>query len=114
MEEQMDIVGKIQNWYKNNCDGNWEHSYGIKIETLDNPGWHVEIDLNNTKCADKNFREINIDNGDNDWIVCEVSGNKFSGGGDPEKLETILRIFLDFSENTKKEFGGAEFGGHIT
>ena len=33
------------NWYKTNCDGDWEHSYGITLQTLDNPGWHLTVDL---------------------------------------------------------------------
>ena len=35
----------LQDWYLKQCDGGWEHEYGIKIETLDNPGWKVIIDL---------------------------------------------------------------------
>jgi len=34
----------LSHWYSNNCDGNWEHYNGIKIETIDNPGWSVSID----------------------------------------------------------------------
>lgn len=98
MEEQIDIIEKLQSWYKNNCNGDWEQLYGIKIETLDNPGWSVEIDLTNTKYSEKTFNKINIDNGSNDWITCEVSENKFLGHGDPNKLKSILRIFLDFSK----------------
>jgi hypothetical protein len=39
----------VQRWYAAHCDGEWEHQYGIKIETLDNPGWRVTIDLTNTE-----------------------------------------------------------------
>lgn len=95
----MEILKNIQNWYKSNCDGDWEHSYGVLIETLDNPGWSVEIDLINTPCADKKFAEINIDKGDSDWITCKISDNKFLGSGDPDKLEAILKIFLDFTKS---------------
>ena len=41
----------LQQWYQKNCDGEWEHLYGIEIETLDNPGWHVKIDLEETSSA---------------------------------------------------------------
>ncbi len=40
------------------CDGEWEHDYGIKIETLDNPGWLVSIDLLGTDLEDKSFPTI--------------------------------------------------------
>ena len=40
----MDILDWIQDWFKDNCDGHWEHGEVIQITTLDNPGWEVEID----------------------------------------------------------------------
>jgi hypothetical protein len=35
----------MQEWYKKNCNSDWEHNYGIKIEILDNPGWALTIDI---------------------------------------------------------------------
>ena len=29
----------LLNWFQDHCDGDWEHSSGIHLETLDNPGW---------------------------------------------------------------------------
>lgn len=37
----MEMNDWLSNWHKLNCNGDWEHTYGIKIETLDNPGWLV-------------------------------------------------------------------------
>ncbi len=34
----MDTLNWIQSWYYENCDGDWEHSYGMRIDTVDNPG----------------------------------------------------------------------------
>ncbi len=42
---QTDILAWLQDWYRSRCDGTWEHSYGVKIDTLDNPGWLVTVDL---------------------------------------------------------------------
>lgn len=39
MIENENIFEWLQKWYKSQCDGDWEHEYGIKIETVDNPGW---------------------------------------------------------------------------
>lgn len=39
----MDVFQWLQEWYIQNCDGDWEHCYGIKIGTLDNPGWSIDI-----------------------------------------------------------------------
>lgn len=34
-------VSALERWYASQCDDNWEHSYGIRIDTLDNPGWRI-------------------------------------------------------------------------
>jgi hypothetical protein len=39
---------RLQRWYLGECNGDWEHSYGVRIDTLDNPGWIVTIDLHET------------------------------------------------------------------
>jgi hypothetical protein len=90
----MDLLKRIQNWYKINCNGDWEHSYGLSISNLDNPGWSVTIDLDETP-FDKSIFEKSIDNGDDDWITVRVKHKKFEGHGDANKLEMILKIFLD-------------------
>ena len=33
----------IDRFYRNHCNDEWEHLYGITIETCDNPGWLVSI-----------------------------------------------------------------------
>ena len=38
-------LGWLERWYQAQCDGDWEHHSGVTIETLDNPGWLVKIDL---------------------------------------------------------------------
>ena len=45
---QQEIINWVEDWYQSNCNGDWEHQYGITIETTDNPGWSVKIDLKNT------------------------------------------------------------------
>lgn len=46
------LLNWLMNWYNTQCDGNWEHDYGILIETTDNPGWSIEINLQNTSVND--------------------------------------------------------------
>ena len=48
------LIKRMQDWYLQMCDGDWEHSYGVEIKTLDNPGWNVEIDLTGTLFEDLN------------------------------------------------------------
>ena len=93
----MGVINLIESWYNSNCDGEWEHVWGIKITTLDNPGWCVEIDLSDTKLEGKHFNDIYNIIDDNDWIDCRVEDNIFIGGGDSFKLGDILSIFINWA-----------------
>ena len=95
----MDLLLWLQNWYINNCDGIWEHMYGVKIYNVDNPGWAIEIDLINTKLENKPFTKKQYDNGDEDWLLCYVKNGVFHGDGSSNKLIEILNVFKDWVEN---------------
>ena len=88
------ILTRFQKWYLTNCNGDWEHSFGISISTLDNPGWNIKADLSNTSLQNLEY-DRQLDNGAFDWLVIKVHDNIFEASGDPTKLETILTIFLD-------------------
>jgi Immunity protein 53 len=94
----MGLIEQIQSWYAAQCDGDWEHQYGISIETLDNPGWCVTVDLFGTSLESVSFQTYQEDKSEEDWVVCEISGNKFVGRGDPGKLQTIWEIFVSLIE----------------
>ena len=42
-------VSSLEEWYARQCNGDWEHHYGVRVETIDNPGWRVRIDLAETR-----------------------------------------------------------------
>ena len=93
---------KLQEWYLSQCDQNWEHEYGIKINTLDNPGWALFIDLSDTELDGLDFSDYSYGlgheaetSGDN-WIICKVEKQKFTGFGGPQKLEEMIDIFLSW------------------
>ena len=94
----MDLLQWLENWYFSMCDGGWEHLYGVKIDTLDNPGWMVLIDIADTPLEEKKFKVISRYTDDNNWIHCQVRDGKFDGGGDPSKLMEILKIFKEWAE----------------
>jgi hypothetical protein len=91
----------IQNWYLSQCDGDWEHEYGIKIDTLDNPGWYIKIDIVKLE-YNKNIKNIFIEKSDDDWFSYEINDNCFKASGDPNKLEFLLQLFKKFVENGEK------------
>lgn len=85
---------RLQNWYLINCNGDWEHSYGISINTVDNPGFTIRVDLFDT-CLQHLHYNKQIDNGTFDWFFIKVADKVLEASGDPTKLTTILTIFLD-------------------
>jgi len=54
----MSTVQELQTWYQAQCNGKWEHTCGVKIETLDNPGWSLTIDLAETNLSGRSFTKI--------------------------------------------------------
>lgn len=94
----MDILRWIQKWYINTCDGYWEHMYGVKIGSLDNPGWSVDIDLTETPLENVNFDRVQYDRGDGDWVICLKKDGLYQARGGPEKLVEILLIFKRWAE----------------
>ena len=86
----------IQKWYQAQCNGAWEQGYGIKIDTLDNPGWSVAIDLTGTALEGVAMETVFRDNGPDDWIRLDVKQAQFLGHGDPMKLGAILASFQEW------------------
>lgn len=91
----MKILDWIQDWFKNNCDGEWEHGSGIQIATLENPGWEIEIDISNTSVATLNIPWILNENSKQDWYGVKIENQKFIAEGDAGKLEFLLDLFKE-------------------
>ena len=100
---QESVLARIQRWYVAQCDGAWEHQFGVRIETLDNPGWLVTIHLQDTNLSNRPFDSVNEGIGDKQhpersrWISCQVRDGVWKGAGDETQLERLLKIFLDWS-----------------
>ena len=89
-------IERLQDWYKINCDGSWEHSYGYSIATLDNPGWTIRIDLAET-CLEKLYFKEEFQNSDNehDWFFIKTENKVLDITCGPENLMKVFEIFLD-------------------
>ena len=93
-------VERLQKWYASQCDGNWEHSYGVSIDTLDNPGWRVQVDLTDTELDHVAFETLQRGDSEEDsnWVVCRREGPKFVGVGGKADLEELLGVFVEWAE----------------
>jgi hypothetical protein len=67
-----EILRKLSEWFTENCNGEWEHSAGIKFNTTDNPRWIMRVTLRGTRYQNAPFAPIKIDKGEHDWIECYV------------------------------------------
>lgn len=100
----MNTLSEIQTWYHDQCNGDWEHGYGVRIDTLDNPGWSVRITVRDTALESKSFTSVQhgvgdqSEEGSDDWMICRVENGEFVGYGGPFKLDEILRAFLDWKD----------------
>jgi len=100
----MNALTELQAWYASNCDGEWEHYYGVEIGTLDNPGWALRINLVGTNLEDHVFSERIVETSDDNWYLCRVVANQFEGTCDPSKLELLLKIFLDWAKSQNADW----------
>jgi hypothetical protein len=100
----MNEIDEIESWYHAQCDGDWEHSWGVTIGTLDNPGWSLDINLVATPLEGVAFAPVEYrigkdsDPEDENWYVCKVEDGVFKGRSGPHHLKTLLQIFLEWQK----------------
>lgn len=95
----MIALERFQKWFLDQCNGDWEHIFSIKIETLDNPGWAVDIPIKETIIESKSFIPIKIERSDIDWIHATIKDNTFFINCGPLNLNEALTIFCDWVES---------------
>jgi len=92
-------MARLQRWYQSCCNGSWEQELGINVETLDNPGWSVTVDLEGTPLEKTRFPKRSEARSETDWIECRVAAAQFQGFGGVNNLEELLTVFLDWAES---------------
>ena len=96
----MNIMEWLSQWYKDKCNGEWEHLNSIKIESLDNPGWQIKIDLENTELEGYDIKYSLIEKSPNDWYGLKIQNNVFHAAGDTNKLLFLIEKFREISEQS--------------
>ncbi|WAS93736.1 immunity 53 family protein [Nannocystis punicea] len=91
------VLTRLQSWYASMCNDSWEHAHGVRIDTLDNPGWLVRIELGGAVLPAESFQPVIIDRSDSDWVRCRVEDGSFQATGGVANLLEILEIFLRFA-----------------
>jgi hypothetical protein len=107
---RMDILRWLQEWYAAQCDGEWEFQEGVKLLSVSNPGWSVEISVVATPLADVTIPFTKVYTSADDWYGYFLEDAVFVGSGDPAKLGVILEVFRSLVENGLPTLGEAELG----
>jgi hypothetical protein len=94
-----DVLRRLEGWYTAQCNDVWEHQYGVLIETIDNPGWRLRIDLTRTALANQRFEEVTIERNAHDWIHCKVLEQRFEAFGGPRNLSEMTDRFLNWADS---------------
>jgi hypothetical protein len=98
-DQNPDTLYEITRWYVSKCNKVWEHRYGITIESADNPGWVIKIDLIGTELEGRHFDKIDIGTHSGTyWISAEVENGIFRAGCSPLQINFVLGIFLKWSK----------------
>jgi hypothetical protein len=106
-----DNLAWLTQWYLDQCDSDWEHSFGVKIDTLDNPGWSLKIDLRDTDLQAKPFNRVEHGEPASDldewrslgsWCVADVKGDTFEVACGPLDLSSAIQVFRDWVESHKR------------
>ena len=96
------LLRQLQRWYAAQCNGDWEHTYGITIETLDNPGWHFKVQITDTYLADRVFEEVSENATDEkNFFICRVKDGAFVGACSPDRLHEVISIFLRWADRAE-------------
>ena len=111
-----EVLSALSQWYARHCNGDWEHHRGITIESCDNPGWWVKIDLEGTPLVGRSFPAVAEGLDEHGmpasegvdacgrlsgarWLSCHVKNGQWHGIGDETRLAEILECFLTWANN---------------
>lgn len=93
MSETEGALGWLQRWYGATCDGDWEHAYGVTIDTLDNPGWSLKVSLAGTTLEGLPFPPVTTDRTESDWVHASVDDGEYRAYGGPSNLVEMIDLF---------------------
>jgi len=94
------LLAWLEAWYQSQANGEWEHAYGIRVTTLDNPGWNLRVDLAHTALEGKHLNPVRIERSETDWLSCWVKDGGFEGACGPANLEELLGEFRGFADRS--------------
>lgn len=104
VDEQFDW---LQRFFLSNCDGQWEHYYGCKIDTMSDPGWRLEFDLTGTLYSGATLDLLEDQTGPLVWMKCEIVDGVFKAQCAPRQLGDCIQILRDVVEGRRGSIIGS-------
>jgi hypothetical protein len=93
--ESSDPFTRLQEWYARHCDSEWEHDHGVRIDTLDNPGWSLRVDLTATALEGSAANWSKVERSEHDWLHWRIADDHFEAFCGPTNLTEAVVVFLD-------------------
>lgn len=100
--KDMDNLEWLQWYYFDLCNGDWEHTYGIKINAVEE-GWTLSIDIADTTFEDFEFKKIATAT-----YGCWVEDRVFKGCGQADTLDEMIGEFRRWMSVFNKSIGYVE------
>ncbi len=94
-------INQLQQWYLAQCNGEWEHQSGIEIETIDNPGWQVRVNVFGTDLDGRVFGRVKMERSETDWVQAWVEQNEWHAACGPLNLEEALGLFVSWAAESE-------------
>jgi hypothetical protein len=103
-----DSLSWLMQWYLGECDNDWEHTYGVEIGTLDNPGWSLKVDLKETTLEGRSFARVTHGQPAADldewrrtgsWWVADVKDSAFEASCGPLDLPEVISLFRKWAQS---------------
>jgi Immunity protein 53 len=94
----MDDLEFLMTWFQSCCDGDWEHDLGIRLATLDNPGWSLDVRIADTYLDGIVAESRFVETSEQVWLQWRSTGTTFEANCGPGDLRRALRAFREFAE----------------
>ena len=91
-------LDRLQTWFLAQCDGAWEQGHSVSVATLDNPGWQLQINVDHTRWAGRDYEPVAVNRSEHDWCHSWVTDNYFHAACGPCNLDEAIDRFLDWAE----------------
>lgn len=104
----MDQLPRLQRWLAEHGADAPAPEELIAIQSTDDPGWVVVIDIAQTSLADRPFEPVEEAPDPLTglrWFSCSIEDGAWVGAGDETQLARILETFLDWSNSRAPRAG---------